>query len=169
MKKTSLIIIMLLTFIMASSQLPEWPKMKSLKLVEVRTTSDRVLVAYFLGPDMMQVSTDSPGWSLNGKQPAKIDKWITPNWSGIDFGYEHHIYLTMNEPFVQGNKYQLKTPHGEISFTFDSKNIYCESIKTNQSGYSALSKVRYANFAIWNGTEVARGLPGNYRNMKLLK
>jgi endoglucanase len=164
MKKTFFVSILLLTFILAANaQMDEWPKMKSLMLKEVRTSSDRVIVAYFLGPDINQISATISGWSLNGKIPAKIDKWVTPNWSGIEFGYEHHIYLTMDESFVQGKKYLLKTPHGDISFTFDSKEIYCESIKTNQSGYSALSKVRYANLAIWTGTgggsEIAGKLP----------
>lgn len=153
MKKTLLVSVLFFSFILTSkAQLDEWPKMKNLQLKEIRTVSDRVLVVYFLGPDMNEVSTNPAGWSLNVIQPARIDRWITPNWSGVEFGYEHHIYLTMNEPFVQGNKYQLKTPHGEISFTFDSKIIFCESIKTNQSGYSALSSVRYANFSIWTGT-----------------
>jgi len=153
MKKSLLVIFILLGLVLASkAQMPEWPKMKSLQLKEVRTVSDRILVAYFLGPDMDGVSTVQSGWSLNGKQPDRVEKWVTSNWSGIEFGYEHHIYLTMPEPFVQGQKYLLKTPHGETSFTFDSKEIFCESIKTNQSGYSALSKVRYANFAIWTGT-----------------
>ncbi|NQU84392.1 MAG: hypothetical protein HQ541_01405 [Mariniphaga sp.] len=58
----------------------------------------------------------------------------------------------MDKPFVEGEKYALKTPHGETTFTFNSKKIFCESIKTNQSGYSALSNIRYANFAIWTGT-----------------
>lgn len=134
------------------AQLPEWPKMKDLQLQEIRAASDRVLVTFLLGPDMNEVSTTIAGWSLNGKQPVRIEKWITPNWSGTEFGYEHHIYLTMEEPFIQGQKYLLRTPHGDTSFTFSSKEIFCESIKTNQSAYSALSKVRYANFAIWTGT-----------------
>jgi endoglucanase len=134
------------------AQLPEWPKMKSLELKKVRTVSDKILVAYFFGPDMNEMATTLSGWNINGKQPGRIEKWVTPNWEGIDFGYEHHIYLSMNEPFIQGKKYSLKTPHGDTTFTFNSKEIFCESIKTNQSSYSALSKVRYANFAIWTGT-----------------
>lgn len=156
-----LIVLLLLSGLTVSAQMPEWPKMKSLKLKEVRTVSDKILVAFFLGPDMNEVSITPAGWSLNGKQPEKVERWITPNWSGVEFGYEHHIYLTMNEPFIQGKKYSLKTPHGETSFIFNSKEIFCESIKTNQSGYSALSKVRYANFAIWTGTGGDGKIEGN--------
>jgi len=146
------LVLLLLSGLTVSAQMPEWPKMKSLKLKEVRTVSDKILVAFFLGPDMNEVSVTPAVWSLNGKHPEKVERWITPNWSRVEFGYEHHIYLTMNEPFVQGKKYTLKSPQGETSFIFNSKEIFCESIKTNQSGYSALSKVRYANFAIWTGT-----------------
>jgi endoglucanase len=153
MKKSILIVLVLFGYMISSdAQLAEWSKMKSLEFKEIRTTSDRVLVAFFLGPDLNQISTDISGWSLNGVQPVRIAKWATPNWSGVDFGYEHHIYLTMQEPFVQGKKYLLKSPYGDFPFTFNSKEIFCESIKTNQSAYSALSKVRYANFAIWTGT-----------------
>jgi endoglucanase len=153
MKKTFIIaFIFFVSVISSNAQLAEWSKMKELKFVEIRTTSDKGLVAFFLGPDLNQISTDISGWSLNGTQPVKIDKWATPNWSGIDFGYEHHIYLTMKEPFIQGKKYLLKTPYGEFPFKFNTKEIICESIKTNQSAYSALSKVRYANFSIWTGT-----------------
>lgn len=165
MKKSLLVFFILSGLVPASkAQMPEWPKMKSLQLKEVRTVSDRILVAYFLGPDLDGVSTVPSGWTLNGKQPDRVEKWVTSNWSGIEFGYEHHIYLTMPEPFVQGKKYLLRTPHGEISFTFNSKEIFCESIKTNQSAYSALSMVRYANFAIWTGTgggsKIDGALPG---------
>lgn len=134
------------------AQLEEWPKFKELKLTEIRTVSDKILVAYFLGPDLNEVTTNPPDWTINGKNPSSIEKWITPNWENIEFGYEHHIYLMMDQPFVEGQDYALKSPHGDTTFTFTEKKIFCESIKTNQSAYSALSEVRYANFAIWTGT-----------------
>ena len=122
MKRALLLLFLSLGLVLVSeAQLTEWPKMKKLEFKELRTTSDRVLVAFYFGPDLNGISTDLSLWSLNGKQPEKIDKWITPNWKGIEFGYEHHIYLTMQEPFVQGKKYSLKTPYGEIPFTFNSK------------------------------------------------
>lgn len=153
MRKNILFLIILMGFhLMIAAQTPESPKMKSLKLQEIRTATDRILVAYFLGPDMNEIPVDPNRWSLNGKQPRRIDRWITPNWEGVESGYEHHIYLTMDEPFVQGKKYHLKTPGGEMTFSFDSREIFCESIKTNQSAYSALSKKRFANFAVWTGT-----------------
>jgi endoglucanase len=153
MKPVSFLLILLLSMALSSfAQLDEWPKMKELKLIEVRTATNTILDAFFLGPNLNEITTNPSEWSLNGINPVKIDKWVTSNWSGLAFGYEHHLYLTMPEPFVQGKKYLLKSPHGEISFTFNSKETFCESIKTNQSAYSALSKVRFANFAIWTGT-----------------
>lgn len=154
MGKTGIVLIVLILVFstVIKAQMDEWPKMKDLKLKEVRTASDHILIAYFLGPDLDGVNTNSAGWSLNDKNPESIDKWVTPNWQGIEFGYEHHIYLNMAEALIQGEKYTFKTPFGDTTFTFNPKEIFCESIKTNQSGYSPLSKVRYANFAIWTGT-----------------
>jgi endoglucanase len=144
----------------ANAQLDEWPKMKNLKLEEIRTASNHILVANFLGPDMNEITTNPANWSLNGKNPESIDKWVTPNWKQVEFGYEHHIYLNLDEPLVQGQNYTLKTPHGDTTFVFNSNEIFCESIKTNQSAYSALSKVRYANFAIWTGTGGGKKIKG---------
>jgi endoglucanase len=160
MRKLFAVLFVLGFSLVTMAQLDEWPKMKELKLTEIRTASNDILVAYFLGPDMNAISSDLSGWSLNGIQPTKMDKWITPNWSAVEFGYEHHIYLTLPEALVQGKKYKIKTPYGEKEFTFNSKEIFCESVKTNQSGYSALSKVRYANFAIWTGTGGGKKIAG---------
>jgi hypothetical protein len=46
---------------------------------------------------------------------------------------------------VKGKNYILQTPYGEKNFQFKEREIFCESIKTNQVGYSALSKTQYAN------------------------
>lgn len=160
MKPIFLTFLLLSLVLSSAAQLDEWPKMKNLKLTEIRTASNNILVAYFLGPDLNEVKTNPADWSLNGKTPESIDRWITPNWSGINFGYEHHIYLNMSGPLVQGKKYSLKTPHGDTTFTFNPKEIFCESVKTNQSGYSALAKKRYANFAIWAGTGGSKKIAG---------
>ena len=57
---------------------------------------------------------------------------------------DHHIYLQV-PTLVNGTSYTLQTPHGEKTFVFDERTTFCESIKSNQSGYSALSKMRYAS------------------------
>lgn len=161
MKKFINILFLLCLMQSAKAQLADWLRMDSLELKEIRTASDKILVAFFLGPEINQINTNRSEWSLNGRMPDSIHKWITPNWSGIKSGYEHHIYIFMPEPFKSGIKYTLKTPHGDTSFIWVAKNIFCESIKTNQSGYSALSKVRYANFAIWTGTGGGKKIKGS--------
>src|SRR5512133_398711 len=119
MKKISVFCFIIFFIMPVKAQLAEWSKMKRLDFKEVRTVSDRILVAFFLGPDLNVISTDPSGWALNGIKPERIERFITPNWSGIDFGYEHHIYLFMQEPLIQGKKYMLKTPYGEYSFRFN--------------------------------------------------
>jgi endoglucanase len=158
----------LLVAALSNAQLDEWPKMKELQLEEIRTVSDRILVAYFLGPDMNEITTNPSEWTLNGSHPTKIEKWVTPNWQAVEFGYEHHIYLFMDAPFVEGKNYQLESPHGETKFVFNSKTIFCESIKTNQSAYSALSNVRYANFAMWTGTGGGEKIAGTLPEYEVL-
>lgn len=153
-------IMLLISSLSTWGQLKEWPKMNELQLTEIRTASNNILVAYFMGPDINEITTNTTDWKLNNESPQNIEKWITPNWSRVEFGYEHHIYLTMEKPFVEGQKYELKTPFGSKSFTFNSKDVFCESFKTNQSGYSALSKVRFANFAIWTGTGGGKKIQG---------
>jgi endoglucanase len=135
-------------------------KQNELRLTEIRSASKNILVAYYLGATIKELSTNTNSWSLNGSSPENIEKWITPNWKGIEFGYEHHIYLRMKEDLIDGQKYTLKTPQGDTTFTFRTRQIFCESIKTNQSGYSPLSKVRYANFAIWTGTGGGQKIEG---------
>lgn len=169
MKLLLTFLLFLCTIINSRAQLAEWPKMNELKLKEIRTSSDNILVAYFLGPDINEITTNLADWSLNGKNPVKIDKWVTPNWKEVEFGYEHHIYLTMDKPFVEGEKYTLKSPHGNTTFTFNSKEIFCESIKTNQSAYSALSNVRYANFAIWTGTGGGSKIEGKLQEYEVFE
>lgn len=121
-----------------------------LELTEIRTASNNILVAYFKGPDMNAINdTIVDNWSLNKENPAAINRWVTPKWDEIELNYEHHVYLDFDRNFVQNQSYTLNTPYGNATFVFDEAAVYCESIKTNQSAYSALSTVRYANFSIW--------------------
>jgi len=70
---------------------------------------------------------------------------------------------------VQGKSYTLKTPHGDLAFVFDDATIFCESIKTNQNAYSALSRVRYANFAIWLGDGGSRKIEGDLPTYRVFR
>ncbi|MGD0743743.1 MAG: glycoside hydrolase family 9 protein [Verrucomicrobiota bacterium] len=125
---------------------------------EIRTASDTELVALFKdahwsGPvyemvfDTNQVKTDDISrWKLNGQPVTAINKFVTEA-DAVDY----HIYLQVPK-LTNGMAYTLETPYGNTNFVFDDKQIFCESIKVNQNGYSALSHTRYANFAIWLGT-----------------
>jgi endoglucanase len=134
------------------------PASAALTLQEVRTASNTVLVAYFKSTVIKadEVNTASPAaWKLNGQPVAAINKFVTEADA-----CDHHIYLQV-PTLVNGTTYKLETPHGDSTFVFDDHKIFCESIKTNQNAYSALSKVRYANFAIWLGDGGAKQISGS--------
>ncbi len=137
-----------------------------LTLKEIRTASKDVLVAYFKSTkiDANEVNTnDLSSWKLNGQAVTAINKFVTEADA-----CDHHIYLQV-PTLVNGTKYTLQTPHGEMTFVFDERNTFCESIKSNQSGYSALSKVRYANFAIWLGDGGSRQISGDLPSYTVFK
>ncbi len=118
-------------------------------LQEVRTAADNVIVLYFTSDtiNLNEINIDNKAdWKINGEPAKKIYQFATQ----ADM-CDHHIYLE-TEKLVKGKKYSLETPYSKSSFIFDDRTIFCESIKTNQAGYSALAKKRYANFAIWLGT-----------------
>lgn len=169
LRLTIIFVLLLAVYAHVLAQMKDWPRMSGLKMKEIRTASDKILIAYFLGPEINGVKTESDIWSLNGAKPVAITKWITPNWEGIGFGYEHHIYLNMAQPFKEGQKYTLKTPHGDTTFIFNSENIFCESFKTNQSAYSALASERFANFAIWTGTGGGKNIEGKLPAYKIIE
>jgi len=128
-----------------------------LSLTEIRTASNNVLVAYYksdiVKADEVDIN-DVSLWKLNGRPVAAINKYVTEANA-----CDHHIYLQV-PALVNGTSYRLQTPHGEKTFVFDDKKTFCESIKTNQNAYCALSKVRYANFAIWLGDGGSKQISG---------
>ena len=148
-----------------------------LTLKEVRTASDHVLVLVFRGEkvvssdyniwintkiDVNEVQTgDLSAWKLNGSLPLAINKFVTES-SGTTSGPKgsvHYIYLEVPR-LVNVTEYTLETPHGDTTFVFNDRTVFCESIKTNQNAYSVLSNVRYANFAIWLGTGGSQQIEG---------
>ncbi len=137
-----------------------------LSLKEVRTASNTVVVAYFKSNIVQadEVNTaDLSAWKLNGQPAAAISKFVTEADA-----CDHHIYLQV-PPLVNGTSYTLQTPHGETTFVFDDAKIFCESIKTNQNAYCGLSKVRYANFAIWLGDGGSKPISGDLPAYKVFK
>jgi hypothetical protein len=124
---------------------------------EIRTASPTVLVAFFKdaywsGPVYSQVwatnqvmTTDLSLWKLNGQPVTGASRFVTEA-NAVDY----HIYLQVPK-LANGTAYTLETPYGNTNFVFNDAKTFCESIKVNQNGYSALSHVRYANLAIWLG------------------
>jgi endoglucanase len=124
---------------------------------EIRTASNQVIVAFFRSDtvDLDEINTvELSGWKINGQQPVEIHKYVMQADQ-----CNHHIYLKTNT-LKEGEPYLIETPYGNKEFTFHEKDVFCESIKTNQAGYSALSRSRYANFAIWLGTGGAEKIEG---------
>ena len=111
----------------------------------MRTASDRILVALFTSDivDLDGIDISKPEeWKLGRKNVVSLHKWVTEAE-----GSEHRIYIEV--PTLKNRRaYTLKTPYGKMRFRFKDKSTLCESIKVNQVGYSALSEVRFANFAI---------------------
>jgi endoglucanase len=129
----------------------------NLRLKEVRTASNNVLVAFFTSDtvDVNEAKIENlSDWQVDGQPVKAIFRYATQADP-----CDHHIYLE-TENFVEGRRYKLRTPHGEKEFRFKEREMLCESIKTNQAGYSALSKTRYANLSVWLGTGGSRKIEG---------
>jgi endoglucanase len=131
----------------------------ALTLREVRTASNTVIEVYFTSDTVnaTEVSTgDLTQWTVNGQAVTAINKYVMQTAEVIQVNpkktvtCDHHIFLTV-PPLTSGTMYEIKTPHGNATFAFDDHKALCDSIKTNQSAYSALSRGNYANFAIWLG------------------
>jgi endoglucanase len=144
----SIMVILLTGFSVAEAELT---------LREIRTAADDVLVAFFTSDTLNVDEVDiqnAAEWQIDDRPAKNIYRYATQ----ADL-CDHHIYL-QTDKLVEGKKYRLQTPYGEKEFQFKEREIFCESIKTNQAGYSALSRVRYANFAIWLGTGGSRKIGG---------
>ena len=124
---------------------------------EIRTASNRVIVAFFRSDtvDVNEIDCrDLTAWRINGIQPDSIDKYVMQADQ-----CDHHIYLH-TDILKEGMTYLVETPYGNKEFIFREREVYCESIKTNPAGYSALARSRYANFGIWLGTGGAVKIDG---------
>jgi endoglucanase len=148
---------------------------QQLSFKEIRTASDTVLVAFFKdaywsGPVYSQVwatnqvmTSNLSQWTLNGQPVTAANRFVTEA-NAVDY----HIYLQVPK-LTNGMAYTLETPYGNTNFVFDDTQIFCESIKVNQNGYSALSQVRYANLAIWLGDGGAQPISGAFPTYTVFK
>ena len=128
-----------------------------LELSEIRTASNQVIVAFFTSDtvDLDEIDIHKlEGWKINGEPPMEIHQYAMQADQ-----CDHHIYLKTNK-LIEGEIYNITTPYGSKEFVFNEKEVFCESIKTNQAGYSANAESRYANFAIWLGSGGAVQIEG---------
>ncbi|MFC1551340.1 glycoside hydrolase family 9 protein [Candidatus Latescibacterota bacterium] len=162
-------LILLLSFTLTASA--------EITLREIRTASNTVLTVVFESEktppnnynlwiketfDVDAVNTDDMSeWKLNGIQPFVIHKFVTESSATCDRPKvaEYHIFIEVPR-LINGTRYNLETPLGDTAFVFNDKEMLCGSIKTNQNGYSSLTNVRYANFAIWMGTGGSKKIEG---------
>ncbi|MGD0744862.1 MAG: glycoside hydrolase family 9 protein [Verrucomicrobiota bacterium] len=167
MKKLLILVGFLCCFAPANAQ--------QLSFKEIRTASDTVLVAFFKDAywsgnvwDMQfsinQVVTSNPSaWKLNGQPVGALNEFVTEA-NAVDY----HVYMQVPK-LTNGMSYTLETPYGNTNFVFDDTKIFCESIKVNQNGYSALAQTRYANLAIWLGTGGAQQISGSLPTYTVFK
>ena len=123
----------------------------------IHSASNDVLVAFITGDstDVKEVNIEDKSlWKINGKPVSEIFIYAT----AAD-PCDYHVYIKTSG-LVEGAQYRVETPYGDRTISFKEREIFCEAIKTNQSGYSALSRTRYANFAIWLGTGGAQKIEG---------
>lgn len=127
-----------------------------LKFQEIRTASNNVIEVFFKSDivDMNEVNTDASLWKVNGEPVLAINRFSTETDK-----CDHFVYLTVPK-LKNGKTYKVETPYGTYTLKFNQKETYCEAIKTNQVAYSALSMVRFANFAIYLGDGGVKPIEG---------
>ena len=88
-----------------------------LKLKEIRTASNDVLVAFFTSDKANVNETDirdKSKWLINGKPAKNIFKYVMQADE-----CDHHVYL-QTEILIEGREYSIETPYGSRKFKFDS-------------------------------------------------
>lgn len=139
------------------------------KIIEVYTAAPNILVVELetsnnetgVGTIPDVIATDRAQWTVNNVSPVGVNRYSRPydalpaiSASPDDFfpiTVRHRIYLTLQASFQAGQAYEVRTPYGNASLTFDPKQTYCESIRTNKAGYAKIGKVRYAYLGIYLG------------------
>lgn len=122
----------------------------------IHTASNNILVVYLNSTvkNIDAVDSTPTAWKVNDAAPLEINRYVVPADRA-----DHFVFLTV-ETLQEGKTYKISTPHGDTTITFSDRNIFCESIKTNQAAYSALSKNNFANFSIWLGGGGGRDIKG---------
>jgi endoglucanase len=122
-------------------------------------TNEEAHTYYETHPDIV----DKTGWTVNGTSPTNVYRYSV-TWDEREFNAwlpgpytlpittRHRLYLCMNSNLQEGTGYTISHPnYGSINLTFHATNIFCESIKVNQAGYSKLHTNRFANYGVFRG------------------
>ena len=142
------------------------PLLAEVELQDIGTASNKIIVLFFTDDttDIQAIRIDRPEeWKINGEVVHNIYRFATEADA-----CDHHVYLETSELF-EGQTYSVETPYGNREFVFREQEVFCESIKCNQVGYSALSNTRYANFAIWLGSGGSRKIEGDLPHYKVIE
>jgi endoglucanase len=101
------------------------------------------------------------GWTVNGTAPDDVGIYSNvydekkaiqiSNETYFPMKMNHKIYLIMNADLLEGQSYLFMSPYGDTTIAFEQAQIYCESVKVNQTGYALNSNVRYSNFGVFMG------------------
>ena len=130
-------------------------------IIDVHTANANVIVVVLeTDPPNRDVIPIDTGWTVNGTTPTSIGRGSMVNderWYDWTVGYyetfvHHSMYLELNQNLVNNTVYNIVTPYGNASFTFNDTDVFCESIKVNQEGYSAKATGNYANFGYYGGS-----------------
>jgi endoglucanase len=146
-----------------------WAFMDTTQLIKVEAASESVLMLLFRGEGEPYPSSEPADYSINSENPASIGRSMSPlridilqmkdttgRWLPVEDRYQpimlqHRIYLFLEDTLANGQLYNIHTPFGDTSFTFQSLDMVSESIKVNQVGMHPSARNRMAFFAAWAG------------------
>ncbi len=127
-------------------------------IVRVEVADKNVIVVVVETPDGENTpEQDTSLWQIDGFNLSKIGRysyvWSEEKANGNVYSttLRHHMYLKLTENLTNGITYNINTPFGIQSLTFNDQQTRCESINVNQVGYFGGSSVRYANISIYLG------------------
>ncbi|MBN2413463.1 glycoside hydrolase family 9 protein [candidate division KSB1 bacterium] len=128
------------------------------QIVHTGTASSNILVVVVETEDGEATpSQDVILWKVNDFSPSIVGRYSCvwyeekAQWPGYPMSLRHHMYLRLENNFSNDTVYNIDTPYGAVSFTYNDRTCLCESIKINQVGYFGKSHVRYANLGIYAG------------------
>jgi len=128
------------------------------KIVHTGTASSNILVIVLETEDGEAApSQDFDQWKVNGASPSSVGHYShvwyeeKAQWPGYPMSLRHHMYLRLDNNFSNDAVYNIESPYGVVSFTYNDRTSLCQSIRINQVGYFGKSHVRYANLGIYTG------------------